>query len=197
MGGGEPQAKGVWFVTARRQIASAHGDGAVERVATRMGDDHAHALLDPMTSAWYPEATFQRAMAAVSEETCEGDPDRFVEFIEACTVQGINRFLRVILSFTSAPYLLGKMPVFWARHRLNNGKLDVELGERSARLSYSEFPFFDDRNYRLFVRGVLRKTVEVSSGQRPDVLVRDYARDRLVVDVHYAGAATSMRPPRD
>jgi hypothetical protein len=36
------------------------------------------------------------------------------------------------------------------------------------------------------VRGILRRTLEVSSGTRPDVTVRDYADDRLLVEVHFA-----------
>lgn len=192
----EPQAKGVWFLTARRHLVDVHGETMVARVACRMGDEHAHALLEPIASSWYPEETFQRALAAVNEETCGGDPERFVELIEACTVLGVNRFLRIILGLTSPAYLLSKMPIFWARHRLDNGKLEVELGERSARLHYSEFPFFDDRHYRLFVRGVLRKTVELASGVRPDVTVRDYGRDRLVVEVYFATERPRSMPPR-
>jgi hypothetical protein len=188
MPAGEPMVKGVWFVTARRQLLADHGDAMLARVAERMGEDHADALLAPVTSAWYDEVTFQHAMAAVSEVTCEGDGERFVEFIEACTVHGINHFLRIILSLTSPAYLLAKMPVFWARHRKNNGKLEVEVGDRCARLLYTEFPFFDDRPYRLMVRAILRKTVEVSSGIRPDVTVRDFGRDRLLVEVFYRGA---------
>jgi hypothetical protein len=181
----EPQAKGVWFVTARRQVADTHGEETVKRVAARMGEEHAHAMLEPTADAWYPETSFQRAMAAVADELCDGDPERFVEFIEACTVQGINRFLRIILSMTSPAYVLAKMPVFWARHRQHNGRLHVEIGEQRARLDYTGFPFFADRNYRLFVRGVLRKTLEVASGARPEVTVRDYAADRLHVDVYF------------
>lgn len=185
----EPQVKGAWFVTSRRQLLAAHGDDALARIARHMGEEYADAMVDPVTSAWYPETTFQRALAAVAEETCEGDPEKFVEFIEECTVHGINRFLKIILALTSPPYLLGKMPIFWSRHRQNNGKLEVEMGERCARLHYSEFPFFDDRNYRMLVRAILRKTVEVASGVRPDVTVRDYGKDRLVVDVYFATRA--------
>jgi hypothetical protein len=181
----EPQAKGVWFVTARRQLAETQGEELVQRVAAHMGDEHAYAIIEPLAGTWYPETAFQRAMAAVADELCEGDPERFVDFIEACTVQGINRFLRIILSMTSPAYVLAKMPVFWARHRQHNGRLHVEIGEQRARLDYTGFPFFDDRNYRLFVRGVLRKTLEVSSGVRPEVTVRDYAADRLLVDVYF------------
>lgn len=182
---GEPRAKGVWFVTARRELLAKHGEAMLARVAERMGPDHGRTLLEPITSEWYPETTFQRAMAAVSDEACEGDPDRFLAFIEACTEQGINRFMRIILSFTSPAYLLTKMPVFWAHHRRNNGTLEVEIGQRSARLRYGGFPFFDDKNYRLFVRGVLVKCVQVSGGVRPEVTISDYAKDSLLVSIYF------------
>jgi hypothetical protein len=182
----EPQAKGVWFVTARRHLLDVYGESMLARVARRMGEEHASTLLEPRPSAWYPELSFQSAVGAVMEETCDGDPERFVDFIEACTVLGINRFLRVILSMTSPTYVLTKMPVFWARHRQHNGRLTVDIGERRALLHYTEFPFFSDPNYRICVRGILRKTLEISSGVRPEVTVRDYGQDRLLVEVHFA-----------
>ena len=183
----EPLAKGVWFVSARRCLLENHGQGALARVASRMGEGDAQALLEPLASAWYPETSFQRAMAAVSEELLHGDPEAFCGFIEASTVIGINRFLRVVLSLTSPEFVLSSMPTFWARYRQNHGKLVVEQGARVARLEYTGFPFFGDRRYRIFVRGVLRKTMELASGERPEVTVRDYADDRLSVEVFFPG----------
>jgi hypothetical protein len=122
---------------------------------------------------------------AVSVEACGSAVEPYCKFIESCAVVGINRFLRVLLSLTSPAYVLTKMPVFWARHRRNNGTLNVDLGTRSARLHYAGFPFFDDRNYRVMVRGILCKTLEITSGERPDVTVRDYTRDSLVVDMFF------------
>ncbi len=185
-GGLECLAKGVWFVTARRVLVDEHGEDALARIVHRLGVDDSRPLLEPFASAWYPETTLQRTMDAVSVEVCERDPERFCAFIEACTVVGINRFLRVVLSLTSPAYLLSKMPVFWARHRRNQSRLEVELGARSARLRYAGFPFFGDPNYRILVRGILRKTLEISSGERPEVTIRDYAHDRLAVDVFFA-----------
>lgn len=186
MSDAEPLAKGVWFVTARRHLLDVYGEEMLARVAQSMSEEHANALLEPLASAWYPELSFQSAVGAVMEETCERDPERFVDFIEECTVLGINRFLRVILSLTSPAYVLSKMPVFWSRHRQHCGKLTVDIGERRALLQYTDFPFFDDPNYRICVRGILRKTLEISSGARPEVIVRDYRRDRLLVEVHFA-----------
>jgi hypothetical protein len=193
MSDAEPQAKGVWFVTARRQILDSYGEDMLARVVLRMSEEHARALLEPVASAWYPERSFQSAMTAVMEEVCAGDSERFAEYIEACTVLGINRFLRVILSLTSPAYVLTKMPSFWARHRRHAGELTVDIGERRALLQYTGFPFFTDRNYRIAVRAILRKTLQVSSGVRPEVIVRDFAHDRLLVEVHFATLRLASR----
>ena len=184
-GGSECLVKGAWFVTARRVLSTEHGQPALARVAARLGEEHAEALLSPLASNWYPEAAFQQALEAVNAEVCGGDVDLYGRFIESCTVTGVNRFLRVLLSLTSPAYVLTKMPVFWARHRRRNGELHVDLGTRSARLHYTGFPFFDDRNYRVMVRSILCKTLEMTSGERPEVTVRDYTRDALAVDMFF------------
>jgi hypothetical protein len=178
-------AKGVWFVTARRVLETEYGPDALARVTRRLGDEHSGPLVEPFASSWYPETALQRAMNAVSTEVCDGDPDRFCEFIEACTVVGINRFLRVLLTLTSPAFTLSKMPILWGRHRRNNGTLHVDMDAHTARLHYRGFPFFGDVHYRVLVRGILSKTMEISSGERPDVTVRDWGSDRLEVTVHF------------
>lgn len=183
-GRAEPMAKGVWFVSARRCLLAEHGEQTLARVVERMGADGA-ILAEPFPSAWYPETAFQRALAAVSDEIAHGDPEALCGFIEASTVIGVNRFLRVVLALTSPGFVLSKMPAFWARYRQNNGTLVVDLGERTARLQYAGFPFFGDRNYRVFIRGVLRKTLEMATGERPEVTVRDYTEDRLAVELFF------------
>ena len=170
--------KGAWFITARRVLLAEHGEATLTRVASRLGDEYAESILNPLASAWYPETAFQRALEAVSIEP-------YGRFIESCTVAGINRFLRVLLSLTSTAYVLTKMPVFWARHRRNHGQLEVQLGTRTARLHYTGFPFFGDRNYRVMVRSILSKTLEITSGERPEVTVRDYTDDGLVIDMFF------------
>ncbi len=177
--------KGAWFVTARRVLLAEHGEAMLARVASRLGDEVAESMLHPLASAWYPETAFQQALEAVSIEACDGNVEPYGRFIESCTVAGINRFLRVLLSLTSPAYVLTKMPVFWARHRRNHGQLEVHLGTRTARLHYTDFPFFGDRNYRVMVRSILCKTLEITSGERPEVTVRDYTRDRLVIDMFF------------
>lgn len=184
-GGHECLVKGAWLVTARRVLLTDHGEAMLTRVASRLGEEHAEALTSPLASAWYPEATFQAALEAVNVEACGGGVEAYGEFIEACTIAGINRFLRVLLSLTSPAYVLTKMPVFWGRHRQNHGALRVDLGTRSARLHYTGFPYFGDRNYRVMVRSILCKTLETTCGERPDVTVRDYTRDTLAVDMFF------------
>lgn len=179
------EVKGAWFVTARRVILDQHGVGGLARVRASLGEDHAGSLAAPVASAWYPEAALQRALEAVNVDLCGGDPERLSAFVEACTVVGINRFLRAVLSLSSPAYVLAKMPTFWSRHRRNNGKLVVDIAARTSRLSYTGFPFFDDPTYRIFIRAIIRRTMEITSGERPEVTVRDYARDRLTLDVFF------------
>jgi hypothetical protein len=190
-----PAVKGAWFVTARRQILESYGKVGLERVVARLGDDYAEVLAEPAPSIWYSELAFQAAIGAFADELTNGDADEYATFMEACTVAGINRFLRVALLFTNAEFLLRKMPALWARHRRNHGTLAVEIGERRALLHYTGFPFFHDRNYRLMVVAVLRKTIEVTTSRRPDVTVRDFGRDSMLVEVFYGGAPS--RPPKE
>ncbi len=35
------------------------------------------------------------------------------------------------------------------------------------------------------VRSILAKTLQITSGERPDVTIRDYTRDALVVDMFF------------
>ncbi len=189
-----PVVKGAWFVTARRQILETYGQVVLDRVMARLNEEYAEVLADPSPSSWYSEYAFQAAIGAVADEL-NGDADEYAALMEACAVAGINRFLRVALLFTNAEFLLRKMPALWARHRRNHGALEVEIGKRRALLRYSGFPFFHDRNYRLMVVAVLRKTLEVTTSQRPDVTVRDFGRDSLMVEVFYG--AGSSRPPKD
>ncbi len=181
----ECQVKGAWFSAARRVLLDGQGPEGLARVVDALPPQDAAAFTDAYPSAWYPEETLQRALRVCSEVACGSDPDRFCGFIEDCTVVGLNRFLRAVLSLTSPSYLLAKMPVFWSRHRRNHGNLAVELRSRSARLVYTDFPFFDDANYRIMIRGILRKTLELTSKERPDVTVRDFDRSRLTVDVFF------------
>jgi hypothetical protein len=190
-----PVVNGAWFVTARRQILETYGEDGLERVIARLGEEHAEALVDPAPSSWYSELAFQAAITAVAEELARGDADEYAAFIEACTVAGVNRFLRVALLFTSVEFLLRKMPALWGRHRRNHGRLEVDVGRRRALLSYTGFPFFHDRNYRLMIVAVLRKTLEITTSRRPDVTVRDFGPDSMVAEVFYGACAP--RPPKD
>jgi hypothetical protein len=193
--GRAPAVKGAWFVTARRQIVETYGQVGLEKVVARLGEEHAEVLVDPAPSAWYSEFAFQAAIGAVADELANGNADEYAAFMEACAVAGINRFLRVALLFTNAEFLLRKMPALWARHRRNHGTLEVDIGKRRALLRYEGFPFFHDRNYRLMVVAVLRKTIELTTSRRPDVTVRDFGRDSMLVEVFYGGG--SSRPPKE
>ncbi len=55
---GEPRAKGVWFVSARRCLVEGYGgEPTVERVARRMGEARGQALREPLASGERPDVT--------------------------------------------------------------------------------------------------------------------------------------------
>jgi hypothetical protein len=189
-----PSVKGAWFVTARRQILETYGEVGLANIVARLDPDYRELLSDPSPSSWYSEHAFQAAIGAVVDEL-KGDADEYAAFMEGCTVAGINRFLRVALLFTSTEFLLKKMPALWGRHRRNQGTLEVDVGRRRALLKYSGFPFFHDRNYRLMIVAILRRTIELTTSRRPDVTVRDFGHDSLLVEVFYKPA--SSRPPNE
>ncbi len=191
---GEPQVKGVWFVTARRHLLEHHGETAFAAVVARMPDDDRHALIEPLVSTWYPERVFQCALEAVQQGLTFNDDARFLAFIEASTELGVNHFFRILLRIASPAYLMHRMPAAWSTHRRDNGTLVVEADEKRARLRYAGFPFFSDPNYRFFVLGVLRKVTELCTGVPPRVRVVSHGKDWLDAEVLYGTLPTL--PPR-
>ena len=115
-----PLVKGVWFVTARRHLLEEHGATKLAEVARSMADAHRTALLEPMASTWYPEDAFQDALHAVMQEVAHHDLLAFSNFIEACTVLGVNTFFRVLLRITSPAFLMRQMPALGRQYRKND-----------------------------------------------------------------------------
>jgi hypothetical protein len=182
---GEPQVKGVWFVTARRHLLEHHGEAALAAVVAAMPEPERSALASPLPSRWFPEPVFKHAIAAVQSAVTANDDVRFLSFMEACAHIGVNHFLSIVLRITSPEFLLRKMPALWGLHRRHHGTLVVDAGPERARLTYAGFPYFDDRNYRLVVIGVLTKVLELCTGTRPRVAVAAHSQDTLEVEVTY------------
>jgi len=180
-----PEVKGVWFVTARRYILQRYGEAKLHAVSRAAADGNESAILEPLASAWYHEDVFQDMMRAVMSEICANDPHTFAQFLEECTVLGVNTFFRILLRITSVSFLMRKMPGLSKQYRRNDSICTVEADDRRALLKWERFPYFDDRNYRIFLISQLVKTAELCTGARPKGEVLEHGPDTLTAQVTY------------
>jgi hypothetical protein len=171
--------KGAWFVAARAWLDESN---ALQRVAARLDEPVRGALLEPIPGQWYPERDLQLALAAMRSHVGPS-PDKFVDAMDACTVIGTSRFFRALLRMASPGFVLRQVPTMWRQIRRGAGQVDVVASERSARIAYSQFPWFSDENYRLLTEGSLRAVVRTCTGRNPVVQIVRASDDALDVDV--------------
>lgn len=183
--GGEHEVKGAWFVTARSYVLEHHGEETLRAIAERLEEEHRHVVEDPVASEWYPEELLQETLAAANQVVAEGDGNRFLEFIEGCTEQGVSRFFSVLIQLSSPGYVMSKVPFMWERIRRGPGFVEVEEREDGSRLHYQRFPYFDDFLYRMLTVGSLHAVVRRCTGTEPDVQILEWSSDSLLVHVHH------------
>ena len=180
-----PEVKGVWFVTARRHILQEYGEAKLHAVSRAAREGNENVILEPLPSAWYHEDVFQDMMRAVMSEICSDDPHTFGQFLEECTVLGVNTFFRILLRITSVAFLMRKMPGLSKQYRRNDSVCTVDADEHRAILKWKAFPYFDDRNYRIFLVSQLVKTAELCTGARPKGEILEYGVDTCTAQVIY------------
>jgi hypothetical protein len=181
----QSEVKGLWFVVARRYILDRYGPELPGKMADLVAPELRSAILDPLRSAWYPEACLQESMRAFDELVTHGDRKRLVAHFEECTLNGVHRFFQALLRLTSPDFLLRKTPVLWNYVRRNQGSLTVEADEQRAFIRYVDFPYFDDIRYRLLALGTLRPLATLCGGTNPKAEEVGYGRDWLTVEVRY------------
>src|ERR1700722_1049848 len=155
------------------------------RVAEHVAPELREAILDPMRSAWYPEACLQEFMRAFDQEVTHGDRKRLLATFEECTLNGVHRFFQALLKLTSPDFLLKKTPVLWNYVRRNQGSVSVEADENRAIVRYVDFPYFDDARYRLLALGTLRPLATLCGGTSPRAEEVGYGKDWLTVEVTF------------
>ncbi len=193
---GQSEVKGLWFVVARRYIVDHHDPALPYEMASLVDPSLKEVILDPMRSAWYPEAALQQFMAAFDELVTHGDHKRLVAAFEECTLQGVHRFFQALLRLTSPDFLLRKTPTLWSYVRRGQGTLSVETDERRAVVRYRDFPYFDDARYRLLALGTLRPLATLCGGTTPRAEVLDYGKEWLDVRVTYLGSLSPSSSSR-
>ncbi len=187
------EVKGLWFVVARRYLIDRHDPELPRRIAALMDPALSTVVLEPLRSAWYPEAALQQFMASFDELVTHGDRRRLVAIFEECTLQGVHRFFQALLRLTSPDFLLRKTPVLWNYVRRGAGSVTVEAVEARAIVRYRDFPYFEDRNYPLLALGTLRPLATLCGGTDPRAEVLGGGADWLDVEVSFHGP--SRREP--
>jgi hypothetical protein len=183
----EPQVKGVWFVTARRLVLRDHGEDTLQAIARAMSKPE--VLLEPMPSTWYHEDHFQDALHAHMLVLARQDTRVFAEFIEACTVLGVNTFFRILLRITSPAFLMRKMPSLSRQYRRNDWTCTVTADEQQATMTWTGVPYLADRVYRLYMVAMVVKCCELCTGRRPRCQIVSHGADHATLEVVYAPAA--------
>jgi hypothetical protein len=178
--------KGVWFTTARRYVLERHGEDILARVAEEMPDAMRDALTAPLASHWYPEEALQHGMRAIHHVVADGDSDRFVAIMQACTELGVSHFFRALIRLGTPAMVLRKVPAMWKLIRRGPAAtIVVDADAARAVVSYADFPYFDDPNYRSLTVGSLRAVTWICARRMPRVEIVRHSRDALSVIVRY------------
>lgn len=179
------EVKGVWFVTARSFVLEHHGEETLRGIRDWIDPAYRHVVEEPIASEWYVEAALQQTLAAANQVVAAGDKDRFVEFIEGCTEQGVSRFFSVLIQLSTPAFIMGKVPFMWERIRRGPGFVEVEATDDGSFIHYQRFPYFDDFLYRMLTVGSLRAVTRRCTGTEPDVRVLEWGPDELQVLVRH------------
>jgi hypothetical protein len=179
----EPEVKGVWFVTARRLVLRDFGEATLQAIAREMPQPE--VLLEPLPSSWYHEDHFRDALRAHMQVLALHDTAIFLQFIEACTVLGVNTFFRILLRVTSPAFLMRKMPSLSRQYRRNDWTCTVEADDRQALVRWTDVPYLSDRNYRLYMIAMTVKCCELCTGRRPRCEILAHGPDHATMQVTY------------
>jgi hypothetical protein len=185
------EVKGLWFVALQQYLRDAHGDAELERVAEAMPARYRAVLRAPLTSSWYPEEALQSALSAAYASTARANDQDFMALIEGVTEHGISRFFRVLLRMATPEFVLKQVPAMWRHGRRGLGTVTVSVLPKVVTVSYAEFPYFDDRRYRLLTEAMLRTLVRVGSKRPAHVRIDDHGVDWLRVKVEFSSEAWS------
>lgn len=179
------EVKGVWFVTAKSYLLGQRGPEAVEWVAERLDPAFRNAMLEPLTSGWYPERALAQGLDGMREVLGAVDDEVFCRIMRECTEIGVNRFFRALLRSSSPEFVLRQIPTMWRHIRRGQGRVDVERAPGGTLIHYSDFPWFEDVNYRLLVKGSLGAIVAIAARRLPPVDISGYGSDWLDARVEH------------
>jgi hypothetical protein len=198
------EVKGVWFVAARDYARAVHGQEVLDALLERTPYKYRDVYAAPIASAWYPEEALQEALSMLYEIVAQESDVIFEQIMEGCTEQGINRLFQMLLRISSPGFVLRMVPTMWRQIRRGAGHVDVDQHEGHTVIRYSEFPWFDDRLYRLLTVGSLRAIVRTCTHEEPRIDVLEAQGHSLTLRVAYRAHEqfpppvrhVSTRPPK-
>lgn len=179
------EVKGVWFVTARKEVEASFGADALEVLTQAVRAPHRAAIAEPVASAWYPEEALQACLHSLRLDLVSGQAVRFGEVLERCTERGMGTFFSALVRASTPRFIIGQVPTMWDRIRRGPGFVEVEHGDGESLVRYQRFPYFDDPIYEQLTECSVRALVRVCTKQEPEVSVERVTKDELDLRVRY------------
>jgi hypothetical protein len=144
----ESQIKGFVFATCKRYISQRFSPEVYDELVAGLPESSRQLFVDPIVSSFYGEAHMHAFVTRIHQELAKGDPELFGDIMRGIAAAGINKFFRLILSLSSASFVMRRVPLLYKRLRQGPAKLHVdEEGERFF-IHYDSFPWCSDPVYR-------------------------------------------------
>jgi hypothetical protein len=179
------EVKGVWFVTARREVEATFGPEALEVLVESVPSRHRAVIAEPLPSAWYPEEALQACLRSLRLDLSSGSAVRFTTLLERCTERGMGSFFSALVRMSRPRFVLGQVPTMWKRIRRGPGFVEVEPGDTESRLRYQAFPYFDDPIYEELTVCSVRAVVRLCTKVEPELTVERVTADALDLRVRH------------
>jgi len=179
------EVKGLWFTVGRKYILETYGQETLDVCVARLGERHGAVLAEPLSSAWYPEETLQQTLGVLHVVVAGEDTELYVRMVEECSLLAVHHFFRALLRLVPPATMIRKVPKMWTLIRRGAGHVTVEADETHAVVRYSEFPYFDDVNYRLLTLGAVRSLMTLCGARQARIELAAHTHDSLAVDVAY------------
>ncbi|MGH7296731.1 MAG: hypothetical protein ACRELB_17460 [Polyangiaceae bacterium] len=179
------EVKGLWFTVGRRYILESYGEETMAACVARLGDKHGATFAEALPSEWYPEETLQQTLGVLAVVVAQGDMELYTRIIEGCSLMAVHHFFRALMRLVPPATMLRKVPTMWGLIRRGAGRVAVAADETHGVVHYSEFPYFDDVNYRLLSLGAIRSLMSLCGAPQARVELAGHTRSSLRVDVSY------------
>jgi len=181
-----PQVKSLTLVTLRNELESRYLEQAGSVALARLWDtflpETRIALEEAEPGGWVDEPVMYDVMTCLLHAGFDGDEELYTQFLRGVATAGISRFMKILLSLSSATFALRRIPAVWSHLRRNAGAVTATRHASGVRLRYEGFPYFDFAAYRLLSVANCQALVEVVTEELPATSIEDWTKDTLQLD---------------